>query len=74
MTWMREYEAVLQGNPAGPGRRQLLDWIERRLRLESLLEFGMRSRTGRTLEKSGCAAIAFDQILLKRVAQAVAER
>lgn len=74
MTWMREYEAVLQGNPAGPGRRQLLDWIERRLRLESLLEFGMRSRTGRTLEKSGCAAIAFDQILLKRVAQTVAER
>mgnify|MGYP000859310114 FL=1 len=42
--------------------------------IESLLEFGMRSRTGRTLEKSGCAAIAFDQILLKRVAQTVAER
>ena len=74
MTWMREYEAVLHGNPAGPGRRQLLDWIGRRLRLESLLEFGMRSRTGRTLEKSGCAAIAFDQTLLERVAQAVAER
>ena len=74
MTWMREYESVLQGNPAGPGRRQLLDWIGRRIRLESLLEFGMRSRTGRTLEKAGCVAIAFDRLTLERVAQAVAER
>lgn len=74
MTWMREYESVLNGNPAGPGRQQLIDWIGRRLRLETLLEFGMRSRTGRTLEKAGCATLAFDQDKLEQVAQTVATR
>ena len=74
MTWMREYEAVINGNPAGPGRQQLVNWIGNRLRLESLLEFGLRSRRGRTLEKSGCATIAFDQRKLETVSDIVAER
>lgn len=74
MTWMREYDAVLRNNPAGPERKLLLDWIGRRIRLESLLELGMRCRIGRTLEKSGCAALAFDQPLMERVAVVTMER
>lgn len=74
MTWMREYDAVIAGNPAGPDRARFLDWIGRRLRLEALNEFGLRSRTGRTLEKSGCAAISFDQRKLQAVARTLEER
>lgn len=60
MTWMSEYESILDGKPASPQRRILIDWIDRRLRLESLFEFGLRSQVGRTLAKSGCATLYFD--------------
>ena len=74
MTWMREYESVLAGNPGGPERRRLIEWIGRRLRLESLFEFGLRSRVGRTLEKSGCATLYFDQQKLNQTAMRFRER
>lgn len=60
MTWMSEYESILDGKPASPQRRMLIDWIDQRLRLEALFEFGLRSQVGRTLAKSGCAALYFD--------------
>ncbi|MCI1211575.1 MAG: DEAD/DEAH box helicase [Bifidobacterium tibiigranuli] len=74
MTWMREYELALAGEPGGSGRARLLDWIGKRLRLESLLEFGLRSRVGRTLEKSGCATLSFDEQKLDAVARNIEER
>lgn len=74
MTWMREYDAALNGTPAGPGQGTMLRWIERRLRIESLLEFGLKSRVGRTLEKSGCATLCFDSAKLNTAITAIAER
>lgn len=74
MTWMREYEAALNGTPAGPGQGTLLRWIERRLRVESLLEFGLKSRVGRTLEKTGCATLCFDPTKLKAAITSIEER
>lgn len=74
MTWMREYDAAQNGTPAGSGQGLLLRWIERRLRVESLLEFGLKSRIGRTLEKSGCATLCFDPAKLNAAITAIAER
>lgn len=74
MTWMREYESLLDGNPAGPERKTLIDLIDRRLRLESLLEFGLQSRTGRTLAKSGCAALYFSPQRVGEAAERFRER
>ena len=74
MTWMREYESIVEGRPAGPDRRRLIDWIGRRVRLETLFEFGLRSRTGRTLEKSGCATLYFDPTRLAQAAMRLRER
>ena len=74
MTWMREYESMLDGNPAGPERKTLIGFIDRRLRMESLLEFGLLSRTGRTLAKSGCAALYFNPQKLAEAANRFRER
>lgn len=74
MTWMAEYESTAAGRPAGPNRRRLMEWIGNRLRLETLQEFGLRSRVGRTLEKSGCAVIGFDESMVSAVSDVVRER
>jgi DEAD/DEAH box helicase domain-containing protein len=48
--------------------------IEYRLRYEIMLEYGVQSRTGRTLEKSGCSTLSFDPDEIRSVAAAVYER
>jgi DEAD/DEAH box helicase domain-containing protein len=39
-----------------------------------MLEYGLSSRIGRTLEKSGCSAIGFDSMTVAQVATTVKER
>lgn len=68
MTWMDEYGRAVRHEAPGLLRQRFMGDVASRLRVESLYEFGMRSRTGRTLEKTGCAALAFDQALLRKAA------
>lgn len=76
MTWMRAYEKMKTENKLGTDRDagKLLNDIGYRLRYEIMLEYGLSSRTGRTLEKSGCSAIGFDSKAVAQVAATVKER
>ena len=38
----------------------LLNYVEQRFKYEILMEYGILSRIGRTLEKSGCSVLEFD--------------
>jgi DEAD/DEAH box helicase domain-containing protein len=62
MTWMRAYENMKTEGVFGSGQdeKNLMNNIEYRLRYEIMLEYGMLSRIGRTLEKSGCSVLSFD--------------
>lgn len=71
MTWMDEYQRVASGNAGGPYQRSLLEKLRNRLRIETLHELGSRSRIGRTLEKTGCAAIGYKQETLASIAMDV---
>lgn len=62
MTWRGPFEQMKQQGQFPDDRqgRELLSFISRRMEYEALLEFGRRSRSGRTLEKSGCAVLYLD--------------
>lgn len=76
MTWMRAYEKMKTENKLGSDKqaKKLLKDIEYRLRYEIILEYGLSSRIGRTLEKSGCSTIGFDSELISHIAVKVKER
>jgi DEAD/DEAH box helicase domain-containing protein len=76
MTWMRAYEKMIAANRLGADReaQKLLTDIEYRLRYEIMLEYGLNSRIGRTLEKSGCSVLGFDRRTITAVAALVKER
>ena len=76
MTWMRAYEDMLSKRKLAESEeaRELISLIEKRLRYELLLEFGVKSNIGRTLEKSGCAIASFDIQELSKVSDIVYER
>jgi DEAD/DEAH box helicase domain-containing protein len=76
MTWMRAYEKMKAENKLGSDKeaKKLLTDIEYRLRYEIMLEYGLNSRTGRTLEKSGCSVLGFDREMVAAVAAKVKER
>ncbi len=61
MTWMRAYENMKKDGVFGNGQdeKTLMNNIEYRLRYEIMLEYGLLSRIGRTLEKSGCSILSF---------------
>lgn len=68
MTWMDEYRRAAN-KQSGQRRHDLIEQIDKRLRIETLHELGSRSRIGRTLEKTGCAAIGYDERTLETIAQ-----
>lgn len=76
MTWMRAYEEMLEKRKLADSveAKDLISQIEKRLRYEILLEFGIKSNIGRTLEKSGCAIATFDVDELDKVVDVVYER
>lgn len=76
MTWMRAYEKMKDDKKLGSDRedKKLLTDISNRLKYEIMLEYGLSSRVGRTLEKSGCSVIGFDSETVTLVASAVQER
>jgi len=76
MTWMRAYERMKETGQFGHDRhaRLLMERIEKRLKYEIMLEYGLSSRIGRTLEKSGSSVLRFDPEALVEVAELVRER
>ncbi|WP_419885747.1 DEAD/DEAH box helicase [Paenibacillus sp. B-A-8] len=76
MTWMRAYEKMKTENKLASDKdaTRLKSAIERRLSYEIMLEYGLTSRIGRTLEKSGCSTIEFDPKMVAEVASIVKER
>ena len=61
-TWMREYEYLIDKGSFASSKAEddLVRLISKRMSYEVLLEFGMRSQTGRTLEKSAVATVAYE--------------
>ena len=76
MTWMRTYEKLAATGKLDPGEpgRKLLEDVEKRAFYEVMLEYGISSRTGRTLEKSGCSCLTFEGDAVHAVAERVLER
>lgn len=76
MTWMHAYEDMVERRRFGtdvPAKNLMRD-IERRIRYEIMLEFGLAGKIGRTLEKAGCAVLAFDETDIREIAEAVRMR
>ena len=76
MTWMSAYEEMLEKRKFGKDSRakKLMEDIENRISYEIMLEYGLTSRIGRTLEKSGCSCISFPSDTITSVANIVNER
>ena len=76
MTWMSAYEDMIEKRKFGHDARakKLMGDIEKRISYEIMLEYGLTSRIGRTLEKSGCSCLAFPSDVISEVAQVVHER
>lgn len=75
MTWTRAYQEMREHRQLGEDQaaENLLHDIRRRLGYEIMLEYGVTSRIGRTLEKSGCSCLTFDREEVNALAEAVQE-
>ena len=73
--WMREYEKLIdEGRLSGTSETaKLLQSIKNRMAYEALLELGMRSHIGRTMEKSGAIAVEYDSGKVGLAARAASE-
>lgn len=62
LTWRRAYERMQEEGrfPVDASGNSLLDEISKRLKYEVYLEYGIASRRGRTLEKSGASVLRVD--------------
>ncbi|MBQ7433823.1 MAG: DEAD/DEAH box helicase [Lachnospiraceae bacterium] len=76
MTWMSAYEDMIEKRKFGNDSRakKLMADIEKRIFYEIMLEYGLTSRIGRTLEKSGCSCFSFPVDTITEVAGVVHER
>ena len=76
MTWMSAYEEMIEKRKFGKDARakKLMGDIEKRISYEIMLEYGLTSRIGRTLEKSGCSCLSFPADTITEVAGVVHER
>jgi len=76
LTWMRAFENMKKDGAFGSGQdeKNLMNNIEYRLRYEIMLEYGVQSRTGRTLEKSGCSTLSFFADEVSSIVDSVFER
>ena len=62
LTWMRAYDRMCNEGSLrkGDDAANLVSFVEQRFRYETLMEYGILSRIGRTLDKAGCSIISFD--------------
>ena len=72
----RAYEELQKNGefPDEAGRKGLISDVRKRIAYEALLEYGMSSRIGRTLEKSGASMIAPDLSVIEAAALDALER
>jgi DEAD/DEAH box helicase domain-containing protein len=73
MAWLHDYHALTDKGKL-PAGSDLPDLIEKRLAWECIAEFGRRGRIGRSLERTGSAAVGLDAAQLKRDAGKLAAR
>ena len=76
MTWKKAYEDLIQKRKFTNTfeAKQLIQDIEKRISYEIMLEYGIASKIGRTLEKTGCSCIEFSNDDISNVAKNVRER
>ncbi|WP_406037958.1 DEAD/DEAH box helicase [Succinimonas sp.] len=76
MTWMRAYEQMVEKRRLGRDdlAKKLLSDIEKRISYEILLEYGLSSRFGRSLERTGCSCLALPSAAIIETAHIVRER
>jgi DEAD/DEAH box helicase domain-containing protein len=76
MTWMRAYEKMMSEGRLSNNKeaKLLVDGIEKRIKYEIMLEYGLSSRIGRTLEKSGCSVLSFDTEKIIEIADTIRVR
>jgi len=73
MAWLRDYRALREMGRLPEGS-DLPELVDKRLTWETLSEFGLRSRIGRTLERTTTATVAMDSAMLDRIAEGLAHR
>lgn len=67
LEWLRDWER-LRTEGKLPEKSDLADyWVQRRFTWEVISEFGLGSRIGRTLERTGRATVAPNQVALQQV-------
>ena len=75
LTWMDSYEDMKNNGrlPINDKTRTLIECIDNRLKYEILLEYGLTSRIGRTLEKTASSIISFPNDIIENVANELHE-
>lgn len=76
LVWMRGYRDMLKTGKLGQGKeaQDLMKTVKQRAAYEIMLEYGISSRVGRTLEKSSASTLAFDAQALHQAANRTRER
>lgn len=75
MKWMRAYKDMCEKGALGGDEdtERLLSYVDQRTKYETLLEYGILSRVGRSLEKAGCSVVSFNfENALSRIKERVA--
>ena len=72
MAWMQEAEYLYLHDKL-PSESRLCDLISRRLRFETVSEYGFSTRIGRTLEKSGASMVTPDSDIFTRTVASLSE-
>jgi DEAD/DEAH box helicase domain-containing protein len=73
MEWFSEYEAMLKDGEV-PESSTLVRDVERRIAYEIPNEYGLQSRIGRSLPRTGCSTVAIDRVRLDAAEGALLER
>jgi DEAD/DEAH box helicase domain-containing protein len=73
MEWFSEYENMLKDGEV-PESSTLVRDVERRIAYEIPNEYGLQSRIGRSLPRTGCSTVAIDRVRLDAAEGALLER
>lgn len=73
MTWIQSYEKMLADRkfPLTKDAKSMMTMIDKRFAYEIMLEYGLTSNIGRTLEKSRCSILEFDKEAISEAADKV---
>jgi DEAD/DEAH box helicase domain-containing protein len=74
LEWLRDWERLRHENALPEGSDLADHWVQRRMEWEVVNEFGLGSRIGRTLERTGRATVAVDVHALDRAVESALPR